>query len=1178
MIIHKTNSHFFIIILLLIISNEIVCDEICNEDNCVCADSICTACKPNHYFLRDKNDNNCHTKGEGNLQGFYLYRYTDTIMEKCHNNCSTCKNGQYIPSDTRQNCIKCENGLYKIDTDEENKDNCYNAYDININYYKDTSVDPPIFKPCYYRCKTCSELGNDEDHKCDSCKGGSSSSQYYKLDSPETGNCYLINEIPENYDIPLIEEKNEIATIKINQRNDVEETDGMHYVHIYEKIAIKCHKNCKTCTKFGDDVEMNCKTCKDGYFFYKNNCYKSCPKPDTYQLKGSNYECKELIDGKIITDYDTTNDIVDFLLYHGLSQFDFEESLILGKNMYAQIYSFKNKKTNEELSDQLLLSKISINDECLNKIIDYYQLKEEVIQDLIIIKIDKNYTDLNSEFNSSVNQINFYLFYPSYSYDIISGHNNLNDNYTEIELSICKDIKDSIQIIKPLINKNETLTGVKLSEAFSVHKKNNLYDIFISSNIFFSDICSIFKSSSKKDVELAERRDKYYQNISVCEGNCIFSGFDYDNLKIICTCDPNLFLTNEQTKDKNYLDVKNSINNLTTSTFSNKFPDNISYAYTTLNLKTMKCKNLIFDSNIAVKNIGNWLALALFIGKLFFLIVFLKNNFIPLNEECDKRKEKIEKEILSKNPKATIISYQDLAKMPKYHIEKTMWTNYAGSFNNEKSKKDKKKSEKKKNIDEENNKYGYNRLLINQNQHNNVGITEYDIDEDDEESENNEKNTNGNPPKRLGYVYSDDRADEIEKDEKEQNNLKKSKILKEAMKDLNYTEKEKNINIYFDKDNGDKKDFTNAIFPLSKENLNNTNNETEKNNENEIENITNKTSKTNKKKKTKRKKTQNYQEKANQTVDFNKINFGMNKNDIKEEKDSKEEKSQKRKKYKEKNYMESPEDNQDIETGKNTKKSRKKKQGTQNILEDFDEFGNKKIFLDDKNIGKKIFKVEPSINYRFSSMTSPEKLIFMKYKYAIELDKRTFMEIYWSCVKMSQIIINFILIPYYNNMKFLKLFFLMFVINLNIFTTTIFYSHYFLSKMYGFKVLMCILQSLFVSSILYLFSFTKKKFISVHVLDIWKMSFYKTVYLIIVIIAIVVEIIFSGFIWFLSSAFCSVYQNSYGFYFLHIIESCAITFALPFLFSFIPTSLRYIALMCDKEIIFCINDYVDIFF
>ena len=182
------------------------------------------------------------------------------------------------------------------------------------------------------------------------------------------------------------------------------------------------------------------------------------------------------------------------------------------------------------------------------------------------------------------------------------------------------------------------------------------------------------------------------------------------------------------------------------------------------------------------------------------------------------------------------------------------------------------------------------------------------------------------------------------------------------------------------------------------------------------------------------------------------------------------------------------------------------------------------------------------------------------------------------CVKMSQMIMNFIYIPYYHNLKFLKLYFFMFMINLNILTTTIFYSHYYISQMYGFKFLMCSLQSFFASFILYLFSFSKKKFTSVHVLDIWKIAYYKKVFKIIITLAIIVEFIISGFIWFISSAFCSVYQNSHGFYFLHLIESCIITLALPFLFSFLPAFLRYIALVYEKKIIFRINDYVDIFF
>ena len=73
------------------------------------------------------------------------------------------------------------------------------------------------------------------------------------------------------------------------------------------------------------------------YFFYKNNCYKKCPKPDTYQLKESNFQCKELVEGyKIVTDYKTSNDIVDFLLFHGLGEFDFEKDLLF-EELYLKI-------------------------------------------------------------------------------------------------------------------------------------------------------------------------------------------------------------------------------------------------------------------------------------------------------------------------------------------------------------------------------------------------------------------------------------------------------------------------------------------------------------------------------------------------------------------------------------------------------------------------------------------------------------------------------------------------------------------------------------------------------------------------------------------------------------------------------------------------------------------------
>ena len=43
-----------------------------------------------------------------------------------------------------------------------------------------------------------------------------------------------------------------------------------------EKIIDKCHQNCKTCNKKGDEDNNNCTTCKNGYFFEEGNCVNSC--------------------------------------------------------------------------------------------------------------------------------------------------------------------------------------------------------------------------------------------------------------------------------------------------------------------------------------------------------------------------------------------------------------------------------------------------------------------------------------------------------------------------------------------------------------------------------------------------------------------------------------------------------------------------------------------------------------------------------------------------------------------------------------------------------------------------------------------------------------------------------------------------------------------------------------
>ena len=157
----------------------------------------------------------------------------------------------------------------------------------------------------------------------------------------------------------------------------------------------------------------------------------------------------------------------------------------------------------------------------------------------------------------------------------------------------------------------------------------------------------------------------------------------------------------------------------------------------------------------------------------------------------------------------------------------------------------------------------------------------------------------------------------------------------------------------------------------------------------------------------------------NEEIDFKKDQKARR--EFNEDKAIQEENRQQRNKLKEKNHNrendeenkeKEKEENKEKKSGKKSKQTKKKKFGNQNYLEDPDEVAKyKKSYLDDDDIGESnAFSIEPAINYRFCSMTSPEKLFFMKYNYAIDLDRRTYMEIYMGCVKMSQLIMNFIYI------------------------------------------------------------------------------------------------------------------------------------------------------------------------
>jgi hypothetical protein len=85
--------------------------------------------------------------------------------------------------------------------------------------------------------------------------------------------------------------------------------EGYYIYDEEEKIIDKCHQNCKTCNKKGDEDKNNCTTCKKDYFFEEGNCVKACRYNSYNDDNGnkictcsSNIKCKECSEESIKSD------------------------------------------------------------------------------------------------------------------------------------------------------------------------------------------------------------------------------------------------------------------------------------------------------------------------------------------------------------------------------------------------------------------------------------------------------------------------------------------------------------------------------------------------------------------------------------------------------------------------------------------------------------------------------------------------------------------------------------------------------------------------------------------------------------------------------------------------------------------------------------------------------------
>ena len=467
-----------------------------------------------------------------------------------------CKNCS-LKSNINNLCISCniENNFYPKYNDSSNNDSFINCYNNKLEgYYLD--INNKIYKKCYPSCKNCLEYGDKNDNKCIECYSN------YILNK---NNCYYSNDC-EKVNKNLIKEKNKCIDYCYNDDK---------YLYQYNNI---CYNLCPEGTTISSNNKYLCeKECPNDKPYenkFNNECTKQCNSIELFnsecKIKNNNIKIKDETIKNI--KIEILNGNLDELIIKLLNN-DKEYLIIENNDTKYEITTTDNQNNNNKY---LNISIIRLG-ECENELKKYYDIDEK--ESLIIFKIDK--------YEESV-------LIPIVEYEVYDFKNR-----KQLDLNICNN--KNIEILYPaIIDENNEF-------------KHNL------SSEYYNDICYIYTTENETDITLADRKKEFNDNnMSLCEANCEYNGYDSDVKKSKCKCQIKI----------NLQLMSDVINNIKLNNFINIKNDT--------NIKIIKCFKELFIKDGLKKNIGNFILLSIILSNIICLIVFIIKEFKLLNDIMDK--------------------------------------------------------------------------------------------------------------------------------------------------------------------------------------------------------------------------------------------------------------------------------------------------------------------------------------------------------------------------------------------------------------------------------------------------------------------------------------------------------------------------------------------------------------